>query len=758
MSFISFDSSDDISLISSGDLDVISSSSSIRVRNASNSSSSDNYAPEQLKQFLLKKNQKYRLVGNDSTKSLAAWWRAFGFINVQNENNKLEQIAGYISCLKCYHTFRYGFKSGTKHFVDHADRCFPLIFSDSIAANTDDSNLVQRKLEQTGFQRKAKLTIKEKNEFKDLYAKWICCDLRPFTIVEDFGFEHLANMFIKIGAQYGLVDAKDLIPSCRTIGRSVKDLADKYRLELKEELTEPLHAKAVTIAPDFWQNKYNQQAYLGLNITYVHINHQYKSVDLFCRPFNGTKSYDLILKQNTKKKKETNHSTNDVSSGTKQTLTTASLVVEKDDLSSSSESDSSESEEEQDKQQPNKSDEDSSLVVPRRRKNSATTNVQKMSVDNIPPESKQVLFILKQAKKLVNFLSYISLFFQTGLNSEIKANGGATLHQATVVRWLSLSNLLESVIKSFKITRKLLNGKKKQALITDLNLQCLKQLCTLLKPFKHVMTSVQNGNAPSLYLVPMFYITLKEILQSFEAVKKFNYENIDNKEEDDHSLDASNDEDLEHELPGIKWFRERLLSLLNEMIVLDIRQVAATLLHPRYRSLKKIPDHVKDQCYKYVRRQVRQLRDKVEVEEENRQQSSEPPAKRLKKERNMFSRFESGDLSEEAGEHNESSNESAEFECNIKKGDELDRYLLFELDKTKKQIEPLQFWKNHSNRFPILSKYARSIFSIPATTTNVEREFSSAGFILNERRANLQPDKLDDILLVRSVEKQLYKN
>ncbi|CAF4515053.1 unnamed protein product [Rotaria sp. Silwood2] len=95
MSFISFDSSDDICLISSGDLDVISSSSSIRVRNASNSSSSDNYTPEQLKQFLLKKNQKYRLVSNDSTKSLAAWWRAFGLINVQNENNKFEQIAGY---------------------------------------------------------------------------------------------------------------------------------------------------------------------------------------------------------------------------------------------------------------------------------------------------------------------------------------------------------------------------------------------------------------------------------------------------------------------------------------------------------------------------------------------------------------------------------------------------------------------------------------------------------------------------------------
>ncbi|CAF4383483.1 unnamed protein product, partial [Adineta steineri] len=60
-------------------------------------------------------------------------------------------------------------------------------------------------------------------------------------------------------------------------------------------------------------------------------------------------------------------------------------------------------------------------------------------------------------------------------------------------------------------------------------------------------------------------------------------------------------DDLEHELPGIKWFRERLLTLVNEMIVLDVRQVAATLLHPRYRSLKKVPDHVKDQCYKHVR-------------------------------------------------------------------------------------------------------------------------------------------------------------
>jgi hypothetical protein len=136
------------------------------------------------------------------------------------------------------------------------------------------------------------------------------------------------------------------------------------------------------------------------------------------------------------------------------------------------------------------------------------------------------------------------------LNQQIKEEGGVTLHQATIVRWLSLSALLESVIKSFKIIRKLLTGKEKQKLITDLNLQCLKQLCALLKPFKHIILSVQKGNAPSLYLVTMCYITLKQVLQSFEAVKKYNEENVD-EEKENKFFDDSTDEDLEDELPGI---------------------------------------------------------------------------------------------------------------------------------------------------------------------------------------------------------------
>jgi hypothetical protein len=209
-------------------------------------------------------------------------------------------------------------------------------------------------------------------------------------------------------------------------------------------------------------------------------------------------------------------------------------------------------------------------------------------------------------------------------------------------------------------------------------------------------------------------------------------------------------------LLGITWFRERLLLLLKEMFVLDIRHVAATLLHPRYRCLKNFPDHIKTQCHKYIRRQIRQLRDKAEVEVQLQRKPPEPPQKKFKNKINLFSRFESQNLDEEF-KNDDNSSGSDEYDYDIKKSDELDRYLLFEYEKNNLNAEPLQFWKNHQTHFPFLSQYARSILSIPATTTNVEREFSTAGWVLNQRRTSLKPEELDKILFIRSMEKQSQK-
>jgi hypothetical protein len=187
----------DISSFSYIDEDNISISSFSNISNVVVVASS--YTSNQLQRLLQKEKQKFRILNNESTRTLASWWRSFGYPAVLSEKDGFERIPGYVSCLKCCHTVAYGPASGTKRFISHADACFPLASSCSSAGETDDRQSTQLDLYQTGFKRKAKLAEKEQTEIKHLYAKWVCGDLRPFSIVEDKGFERLAQMFIGIG-------------------------------------------------------------------------------------------------------------------------------------------------------------------------------------------------------------------------------------------------------------------------------------------------------------------------------------------------------------------------------------------------------------------------------------------------------------------------------------------------------------------------------------------------------------------------------
>ncbi|OCU00242.1 hypothetical protein XELAEV_18006023mg [Xenopus laevis] len=62
----------------------------------------------------------------------------------------------------------------------------------------------------------------------------------------------------------------------------------------------------------------------------------------------------------------------------------------------------------------------------------------------------------------------------------------------------------------------------------------------------------------------------------------------------------------------------------------------------------------------------------------------------------------------------------------------------------------LHWWGEHSPVFPCLAQLARFVLSIPATSTPSERDFSTAGFVLQERRTQLKPGTVDDILFLHS--------
>ena len=75
----------------------------------------------------------------------------------------------------------------------------------------------------------------------------------------------------------------------KTISRHTISVADSLREQTKELLLIPLKEKVLTICPDYWTESYKKISYLGVTVTIVDDQYNYKSIDFCCRPFQHRK-------------------------------------------------------------------------------------------------------------------------------------------------------------------------------------------------------------------------------------------------------------------------------------------------------------------------------------------------------------------------------------------------------------------------------------------------------------------------------------
>ena len=193
----------------------------------------------------------------------------------------------------------------------------------------------------------------------------------------------------------------------------------------------------------------------------------------------------------------------------------------------------------------------------------------------------------------------------------------------------------------------------------------------------------------------------------------------------------------------MNFFRIRLYQLLHSMFSLEPIHLAATLLHPRYRYLKKCSLYEVRQCHSYIRNRIAQIKstelNKVgsyvlqEYSTTDNDIVLDEPVR--KKQKRFGEEFETGNVSDEYDDERD---------------DELNKYLEQRIDMATVEDNPLTFWYKYRSVYPILSKLARSIYSIPATTANVERQFSAGGLMVNARRARLNPEQVNNALFLRS--------
>jgi len=117
------------------------------------------------------------------------------------------------------------------------------------------------------------------------------------------------------------------------------------------------------------------------------------------------------------------------------------------------------------------------------------------------------------------------------------------LQQATVVRWLSMIELLESILRSYKQTKRVLTFRKQQLRLVVIDEKIVEGLIRLLKPFKKILKLIQTGTSPSLYMVLICTLNLRKTLSSFKNLISCTTVS-DNHDQDQPNASDDNDEDI----------------------------------------------------------------------------------------------------------------------------------------------------------------------------------------------------------------------
>ena len=380
------------------------------------------------------------------------------------------------------------------------------------------------------------------------------------------------------------------------------------------------------------------------------------------------------------------------------------------------------------------------------------------SLSELSPKARELLDIIATCKQIVKYVKLVrdlvdgvvpfsnDFLFKSGFNKPIQDAGGIALKQATVVRWLSLSNLLESIESSIDHVRSMLSkstNNKQCFKLNRINIDGLRDLIGLLSVFKDVSLLVQTGARPSLHMAYIAINKLERHLNGTDVDKEGQTIGIDDLHEGDRQ-NFINQFNQFFFILGTEFFRKRLFQLLRTMFAFDEKHMASAVLHPLYRRLTFANVHLKGMAHSYIRQQINEIlcssdhQDTVVIE---------PSTKKHKSMEDQFA--DPDDVNIVNG---------VDVDPNfVLKNDELERYHRLNIEDEYKQSNPLPFWRDHHQKFPCLSLIARRLFSIPVTSAAVERSFSAAGVVVTERRSSLDPSTVNDILFVRSVENILQK-
>lgn len=312
--------------------------------------------------------------------------------------------------------------------------------------------------------------------------------------------------------------------------------------------------------------------------------------------------------------------------------------------------------------------------------------------------AEDVFNLIDSAKELV------TSFIRGGLNPLLHHK----LKQSNDTRWNSLCVMLESILMEYDIIFKLCFEKGHGQLISKIDRKLLEEIVNLLKPFSNAIQILEVYKKPAIQCV----------LNEFNKLKQHLQRNLEDSK-------------------SVKNLRKVLLEVFLDKFDLHVLYKVAAFLDPRQKNaLHKLElttydlQEIEEEIFR-----LGQILFKIETTDGDCSDETPIPAKKR-----ILDIFDDCDEIEK---------QTLDPIQNLK--DEIILYRNFPFKKIQNQeFDILFWWKNHQQNFKLLSKIARTVLATPPSSAKPEGDFSGASYVKSQRRYNLSPDSLSELISTRA--------
>ena len=162
----------------------------------------------------------------------------------------------------------------------------------------------------------------------------------------------------------------------------------------------------------------------------------------------------------------------------------------------------------------------------------------------------------------------------------------------------------------------------------------------------------------------------------------------------------------------------------------------ASFLHPRTKNLTFVDDDKRQNIHDQIKVEMRKLNS------EATDTSDEPPQKRQNSNHDVMEWLD--DILE------------PQNTCSVVvQSDKVEFEMIQYLNEPCCKTDVLDWWRQKEQFFPLLSQLARKYLCVPASSVPAERIFSTAGYLINNKRACLRAEHVDMLIFLNKNMKQL---